>query len=315
MAKRSKLKADFRNLVILVLLCIIGFETYLLYKDKKIDFKGVIPSKQIFSKKLDDISTKPVVKKTVKEQKKTVSLPVAPAVTAIKLKPGSSAKIAFVIDDWGYSIKNCHFLKEISSPIAVAILPDLEHSIDVMNCAAENNKEIMLHLPLEPHENSDEYPKDYIINTSMSPTKVDGLLEKILDKMPKVVGVNNHMGSKATEDKDLMHVIFKQLKYRKLFFVDSFVTSGSICRSLAAEMGISFARRDVFLDNKNKHDYIVQQIQLLAKEAEGKGFALAIGHDRELTMQVIKEQIPLLKSQGFEIVTVRELIKLYTQTR
>jgi polysaccharide deacetylase 2 family uncharacterized protein YibQ len=179
-----------------------------------------------------------------------------------------------------------------------------------MLCAREAGQEIMLHLPMEAHNNSDEYPADYLLTTKMSPIKIDRLLTNILDKMPFVVGVNNHMGSKATEDKAVMTTVFKQLKHRGLFFMDSRVTSQSICASLAKQVGLPFASRDVFLDNVNERASIEDALAELAKIALKRGKALAIGHDRSLTLQVIQDKISWFREQGIELVTVKDYIKI-----
>ncbi|MBI3601549.1 MAG: divergent polysaccharide deacetylase family protein [Candidatus Omnitrophica bacterium] len=227
-----------------------------------------------------------------------------------KIPPGSAGKIAFILDDWGYHMGNCHYLKEIKAPLAVSVLPNLRHSDDIMKCASVNNKDIMLHLPLEPYHNLDSYPDNYVLTTAMPVHKIEKLLEETLTKMPLIVGVNNHMGSKATEDRALMKVIFQKLKNKGLFFVDSMTAPHhSICGQLADEMQLPFVKRDVFLDNTNTKEAIEKQIRELAQKARRRGYAIAIGHDRSLTLQVIKEDIPILQTQGFEIVHVKDLLR------
>ncbi len=248
----------------------------------------------------------PSVKPLEKQKKGPAAVPVA--LRVVPPGGGAAAKVAIIIDDWGYSTKNCQYLRDIKSHVTVAVLPDLPHSADVIQCAHEAGQEIMLHLPMEPHDNSDKYPEDYVLKTSMSPIKVDSLLTKILDKMPFVDGVNNHMGSKATEDKRLMTTVFKQLKYRGLFFVDSRVTSKSVCAPLARQMDVPFTARDIFLDNVNERKAIENQLAALARIAKKRGKALAIGHDRSLTLQVIADRIPWFTEQGIELVPVREYI-------
>ena len=117
------------------------------------------------------------------------------------------------------------------------------------------------------------------------------------------------MGSKATEDKSLMKIVFKKLKKKGLFFVDSMTAHNTVCAPLADEMGLAFGKRDVFLDNINTREAITKQIMVLAKKARRKGYAVAIGHDRHLTMQILKEEIPLLEGQGFKFVSIKELLK------
>jgi hypothetical protein len=193
--------------------------------------------------------------------------------------------------------------------LAIAILPGLKNTDNIAKCASLNNKVLMLHLPMEAMNNKDPYPTDYIIRTDMKPAKVDKILSGYLQKMPWVEGVNNHMGSKATSDPALMTVILKRLKKKGMFFLDSMTAHRSVCAPIAAKLNLPFVERDVFLDNVNTREAILKQITELAMKARANGSAIAIGHDRELTLRILKEQIPLLKEQGFEIVNVKSLLK------
>ena len=222
---------------------------------------------------------------------------------------GSGGKIAFIIDDWGQSTANCKYLMEIPQPLAVSILPGLRHTKDVANCAGLSNKLTMLHLPLEAQHNYDFYPPNYIIKTTMNPALVSKIVDEDLAQLPSIEGVNNHMGSKATEDRSLMKLIFKKIKRKRLFFIDSMTAPNTVCAALADEMGLSFGKRDVFLDNINTRKAITKQFMVLAQKARHRGYAVAIGHDRHLTMQVIKDEIPWLEKQGFKIVSIKELLR------
>jgi hypothetical protein len=224
--------------------------------------------------------------------------------------PGSGGKIAIIIDDWGQTTADCKYLKEIPEALAVSILPGLRHTKDVANCADLYHKLTMLHLPLEAFHNYDfVYPSNYIIKTSMKPALVSKIVDEDLAQLPSIEGVNNHMGSKATEDRPLMSIIFKKIKKKGLFFIDSMTARNTVCAQLADEMGLAFGKRDVFLDNINTREAITKQIMVLARKARRRGYAVAIGHDRHLTMQVLKEEIPLLETQGFQIVSIKELLK------
>ena len=281
----GKNKNDLKTTVIIVLFCLAAAQAFLFFHAGK---QGAL-----------------VAVKAAAGQAKMVKPKIVP-----KAVPGSAGKIAFIIDDWGYTMHNCKFLKEIAAPLAVAVLPNLRNTDNIMKCANVYGKDIMLHLPLEPYANRDHYPDNYLITTTMKSSKVIAMVDDTLAKMPLVQGVNNHMGSKATEDKELMKVIFKRLKKKGLFFVDSMTAPHhSICGELAREMDMPFTSRDVFLDNINTAEAIKKQIVDLAKKARKKGYAVAIGHDRALTMQVLKEEIRTLEDQGFEIVRVKTLLK------
>ena len=217
-------------------------------------------------------------------------------------------KIAIIIDDSGYNVRDCRYLEDIKSPVTVSILPNLKYSTDIARCAHTYQKEVMLHLPLEPHENSDHYPDGYIIQTQMPTGRIIDRLTAALASVPYADGINNHMGSKATENRRLMAIIFNQLKARHLFFVDSRVTSKTVCPRLARETRLPFAQRDVFLDNVNRRPEIEKQFAELSRIARERGFAVGIGHARELTWEIIEEQTEKLKEQGFEIVPVKDIV-------
>ena len=299
-------KNDIKTTVIIVLSALVCIQLFLLFnKDKQL---SAVKTK---AESNDVVSKLNKVVRRVDHAERMPAIETVRTVTPIKnAAPGSAGKIAFILDDWGYATRNCQYLRDIKSPLAVAILPNLRHSNDIVKCASDYNKVIMLHLPLEPYHNIDKYPDNYLITTAMKDEQVVKILEDILTKMPQIQGVNNHMGSKATEDKPLMRLIFKHLRRHGLFFIDSMTSPHhSVCGEVAKELKLQFNQRDVFLDNINTREEIVKQINDLAKKARKKGAAIAIGHDRELTMQVLKEQIPLLIEQGFEIVRVKDLLK------
>jgi polysaccharide deacetylase 2 family uncharacterized protein YibQ len=217
-------------------------------------------------------------------------------------------KIAIVLDDWGYSLSSIDALKEIKEPLTLAILPRRAYSAAISGIAKEIGKETILHLPLEPQrEKKYRFEPDTILIT-MTRQEVIKILEADIKNLPGIKGISNHMGSLATENEPLMKIIFSELKKRRLYFLDSY-TGKSVCKDLAGSAGITYARRQVFLDNKNDAQYIVGQLELLARIARQSGYAIGIGHDRPKTLDVLAKLVPELKKRGFKFVYVSELVK------
>jgi polysaccharide deacetylase 2 family uncharacterized protein YibQ len=223
--------------------------------------------------------------------------------------PTTVAKIAIVIDDWGYNLRNEDFLNEFNYPVTISILPHLPYSSQVAYLAKKNNKEIILHLPMEPHERKEIRLEKQVVFTHMNENEIIQTFNDALKSVPFASGVNNHMGSRATEDERVMAILFRQLKKKKLYFLDSFVTSYSICESLAEKMNVRFVQRDVFLDNQADYKYISGQLQQLIKKAKKKGFAVGVGHDRQLTLKVIRDSALAFEKQGIKLVFVSEAVK------
>jgi len=221
--------------------------------------------------------------------------------------PALKGRIAIVIDDWGYNLHNLYILEQIKYPLTVSILPNLDYSRTLAASLDKRGLEIILHLPMEPHEKF-RLEKNTIL-TTMDEQAIRNILAQDLDDISYAKGVSNHMGSKATEDLKTMSIVFRELKKRNLFFLDSLVSPRTICFNLANKMHLGFVKRDVFLDNKEEAGYIRQQIHRLKARARIYGQAVGIGHDRQITLEVLKEVMPELEKQGYRFVFVSELVK------
>ena len=67
-------------------------------------------------------------------------------------------------------------------------------------------------------------------------------------------------------------------------------------------------KRDVFLDNIDAKQPIRDQIRQLKSVARKKGYAIGIGHYRTNTLEVLIQDIPLMEAEGFQIVSLRNIL-------
>ena len=229
-----------------------------------------------------------------------------PRPQAPKKAASLQGKIAIVLDDWGYNLNNLETVREIRSPLTAALLPNLAYSKEMAKELHGLGLEIILHLPMEP---SERYRLEQnTILASMDEAGIKKIIEDDLAGLLYAKGVSNHMGSLATQDARVMKAVFAQLKSRHLYFLDSLVSTKSICASLAKNMGLGFAKRDIFLDNVADPAYIRGQLDKLKARARASGSAVGIGHDRRHTLEVLKEELPKLEKEGFKLVFVSDLI-------
>lgn len=162
-----------------------------------------------------------------------------------------------------------------------------------------------------PKETKEENPGPGTIYSKMSDEEISDLFEKNLSATSVFVnGINNHMGSKITENRRIMMLLLTLLKKKNMYFVDSLVTGKSLAKEIAKETGVRFASRDVFLDNIDEPEYIKNQFQQLVNIALKYNQAIGIGHVEKInTAKVITEMLPYLKEKGIEIVPVSEIIE------
>lgn len=224
----------------------------------------------------------------------------------IPLVDPHAPQVAFVLDDWGYNLNNLPALKEIDVPMTLAILPHLRFSSQIAGSLVGRNYEIILHMPMEAH-NGKIRPEENTVYVLMEEEEIRAKLKEAIQNIPYLKGISNHMGSRFTEDPEALRIVMEELRGAKLYFLDSLVTSQSVAQEVSHQTGVPFAKRSVFLDNRLDHEYIREQIVKLADQAKRTGRAIGIGHDRALTLQVIREMIPRLKEEGILFVYVSQL--------
>lgn len=212
-------------------------------------------------------------------------------------KPEELPKVAIIIDDIGYDSKIAKQFLELDGVLTFSILPHSPAQKKIVALAEANGFEIMLHLPMEPFEYPNVNPGPGTLLTTMTPDQLISQLEKNLEAIPAIKGVNNHMGSKMTAQSNQMYQIFSVLKKRGLYFIDSRTTAKTQGRPSARLFQVPFAERDVFLDHSQKPEFIEKQIRELIRIARQNGQAVGIAHPHPLTLKILKDALPDLRKQ------------------
>ncbi len=221
-----------------------------------------------------------------------------------------SGEVALIIDDMGNSLEALHDILSLKEPITVSILPYSPHAQETARVAHENGLEVLLHLPLESLNNHEvSTDTEGMIMTTMSPDEIVESFEASLARVPFADGVNNHMGSKFTEDAPRMRMLLAPFKDKGLFFVDSRTTAQTVAYDEALEMGIPALKRDVFLDADADRSRIKSRLIELFKLAQKKGKAVGICHPFPETLQVLKSSFRLIEKYNLEAVPVSRLAR------
>jgi len=291
------------NLIVNVVL--IGIVGFLIFKG----ITGHIGKKQGLPKKTAVVKRLPIRKRIVRKiQYSDKDVPQSSGISEEKFLRSKNPKIIFVIDDIGNTKKNQGMLESLRDNVTYAVLPQLPYSLHFAKLSRETQAELILHLPIEPKGGVDPGPGMLAVN--MSKKAMLDMMHKDMRTVPGIVGMNNHTGSLGTEDKRLVDIVLAEVRRNKLFFLDSYTTANSVVVEECKRFGLPVLKRDIFLDNINEQEAISKQVDKLAKVANKKGYAIGIGHYRYDTFVVLNEKIPGLKRQGFDIITLEELIRL-----
>jgi len=217
--------------------------------------------------------------------------------------------IAIIIDDMGNKYQRGDHMLQLPGEITYSFLPRTPFAQKLANLAHTRGKEVMLHMPMQPYSNLKLGPGGLTLNLDQQ-TFIQRL-EENLNSVPYIVGVNNHMGSRLTQDKNAMNLVMKSIKHRKnLYFVDSRTTRESVAQLSAKEHNIPTARRDIFLDNDENVQAIRQQFQKLIRRAKKRGHATAIGHPYKETLQVLREELAKLPARQIQLISMSKMIAL-----
>ena len=218
-------------------------------------------------------------------------------------------RLALVIDDGGYNVDKVKAIMEIRRPFTLAVLPNTPHARKVALLAHQEGVEVMLHLPMEPKENNRYSLEPDTILSGMGKREIQAILQRGLREIPHVRGVNNHMGSKATEDSQVMQALMEVLKEEGLYYVDSHTSARTVGPHLARQSGVPFGSNDRFIDQEQDLEVIKKAIRLAMKKAKREGKAIAIGHPHPLTARAIREMVPEIEEAGIKLVFASEVVE------
>jgi polysaccharide deacetylase 2 family uncharacterized protein YibQ len=224
------------------------------------------------------------------------------------LKASLRPKVAIVIDDLG---GENHIAQEIlrwDVPLTFSILPFTPYAKSLAQQAHQKGKEVILHLPMEPHGYPKTKPGEGALLQEMDKEKLLRQLSKDIEAIPYIRGVSNHMGSRLMEDPEKMRIVFAELKRRGLFFLDSRTTPQTVGLQTAQSIGLRAVERSLFLDHSQDPEDIKQQLERLTQLSLSEGKAIGIGHPHPSTLKSLKEMIPKMKEKGIEIVPLSSVI-------
>ena len=221
--------------------------------------------------------------------------------------PAARGPLVLVLDDAGNTLDGFDAFLDLPFPFAVAVLPQLDYSVRAAAMAAAADKEVLLHLPMEAENGANPGPG--AILTGLSEEEIATRVGDDLASVPGAIGVNNHMGSKATANEKVMRVVLGALHDRDLFFLDSRTSAATTGRAVAAEVGIPFAERAVFLDHERTREEILRSLGH-ALELSGHGEPVVmIGHVTvPLLAEVLGETYPVIVDEGYEFARLSSLV-------
>lgn len=216
--------------------------------------------------------------------------------------------LGLVIDDVGYSMSALQRIIALPFATTVAILPDAPHAEESARMAHQHGLTVMLHMPMQT--SNPKYQKkmeQYYLHQDMSKEEFTQVFEAALAKVPYVQGVNNHMGSKLTENSKAMSWMMELCAKHNLFFIDSRTSSKSVAAKTADTSGIHWNARDVFLDHSVELAALQHAWDSSLKCVNSNDYCITLGHPHPETLDFLESKAQGLSAQSF--VPVSQILK------
>jgi polysaccharide deacetylase 2 family uncharacterized protein YibQ len=204
-----------------------------------------------------------------------------------------------IIDDIGNNLNHIEPFLSFQDKLTFAVMPGRPHTLNAAELAEREKIEVIMHQPMEAV--GGENPGSKAIYTGMGDEEIAALLADNLAGIPGAVGINNHMGSKATSDTATMKAVFHFMSGRGLYYLDSVTTDESIAAEEAEAAGVPFVSRNTyFLDNESDRESINRMLDDGLETARRDGYAILIGHVwNDQTAAVLIDRYQSIIDDGF----------------
>ena len=222
--------------------------------------------------------------------------------------PAGRPMIAVVIDDLGLNRRNTVRSIRLPGPLTLAFMTYAEQLERQTSQAHAAGHELMVHFPMEPRD-KDFDTGPMALTRDLSDDEIRRRLRWGMDRFEGYVGVNNHMGSAFTDSARGMAIVLEEVQKRGLLYLDSVTTDSSVSKEIAAGLGLPFAARHVFLDNVRETPKVAERLREVERIARAQGYAIAIGHPHDATIDALNAWLPELEAKGFALVPVSLIVK------
>ncbi len=218
--------------------------------------------------------------------------------------------VALVIDDFGdIDFDLIKGFLDLPIPFTAAIIPFEKHTKKSAEALANRGIETIVHMPMEPEAYPKNDPGPKAVYIKLPPAEIQKRVREAVEQVPSAVGMNNHMGSKATADAQTMENVAKALKDSGLFFIDSRTTPYTCAMKTMQGFSIPTTCQNGNIDVVDDTSAIAQKfIELAMSSRESEDGVLIVGHARPNTLIAIKRVLPDLEKWGIEFITASEML-------
>jgi uncharacterized protein len=227
---------------------------------------------------------------------------------------GTGGLLALVLDDVGFEDGSLARLASFDGPLALAVIPTAPRAREAALLAKKKGWDLLVHLPMDSEAGR---PEPESLGSKDDDLTIRARVVNALERVPGAIGLNNHQGSAATQDARVARAILSVLQERRLFFVDSRTTAGSVAEKEARALGVPTVSRDVFLDDAAAEAAApggaTEALDAAWKRAVDiavrRSPCVVIAHPHRATLDFLAARLPALDAGAVRRVRVSELVE------
>lgn len=203
-----------------------------------------------------------------------------------KVLDSPKPKVVIIIDDIANpkQLSDIVAIQDSGLKLTPSIFPVAQGNTKMLEGVA-NLDFFMVHLPLEAIAYKDNLDTISIYD---SEDRIRQKIANIKRILPNAHYINNHTGSKFTEQRGNMERLLSVLDSHNISFVDSRTTPNTTLPSIANAQNRLILSRDIFIDNNLDSASLNAQIKEGVKIAMDRGYAILIAHPHKETLSALK---------------------------
>jgi len=206
-------------------------------------------------------------------------------------------------------------IDRLPAGVTLAFTPYGSSLQSVVAAARAKGHEVLLEVPMEPHDYPDNDPGQNTLLTGVAAAENPARLRWIMARVAGYAGLINSQGAKFLSSQDDVRFVVGEANRRGLYLVDSGDSEQSIAREVAQGAGAPFARADQQIDRDPRREAIERVFASLETLAKQRGVAIGIATAIPVTVDRVSAWALELEQKGIALAPVSAMTKIAPATR
>ena len=214
-------------------------------------------------------------------------------------------QIAIVVGGLGVSATaTANALSKLPGTVSFAFTP-YGTDLDLLVAQArEKGHEVLLQVPMEPHDYPENDPGPQTLLSSLSPEQNVDRLHWLFSRMQGYVGVTNFMGARFTASDSALAPVLRELSKRGLIYIDDGSSPRSQAGQIAGANKLPYAKAEVVIDATPSGVEIDNALKRLETLARGGGVVVGYSSALPASIDRISKWAKAAQRRGIVLVPV-----------